>query len=104
MSILLILQPGTLKIFQNNNTIEYVKDIAEASNLDLIALQEIADLNEFNELSDNLQGWQGFRYSDSDYGEFAFLINLENIQILESPYSILNQHNHYFCLYTTLFN
>ncbi len=81
---------------KNNNTIEYVQDIIETSNLDIIALQEISDLNEFNELINNLQGWEGFRYSDSDYGELAFLINLNNIQIIESPYSILNQHNHYF--------
>lgn len=81
---------------KHNNTIEYVQDIIETSNLDIIALQEIADLNGFNELTNNLQGWEGFRYSNSDYGELAFLINLENIQIIESPYSILNQHNHYF--------
>lgn len=81
---------------KRNSTSEYVHDIVEASNLDVIALQEISNYSDFFDLVDNLDNWIGFRYSDSDYGELAYLVNLENITIVQSPFSILNQYDHYF--------
>ena len=55
---------------KNNNTINYVEDIINDINVDIIALQEIQDLNAFNSLVNNLDDdWVGYRYSNSDYGE-----------------------------------
>ena len=81
---------------KNNNTLQYVEDIIESSNLDIIALQEIENQNDFNTLANNLDNWVGYRYSNSNYGELSYLINLDNIEIMQTPYSILNQHDHYF--------
>ena len=82
---------------KNNNTINYVEDIINDINVDIIALQEIQDLNAFNSLVNNLDDdWVGYRYSNSDYGELAYLINNEHLYITQAPYSILNQYDHYF--------
>ena len=82
---------------KHNSTINYLEDIITDIKIDVIALQEIASQNDFNQLVDNLDsGWAGYRYSTSNYGELAFLINTNNIDILQSPYSILNQYEHYF--------
>jgi len=81
---------------KNNNTLQYVEDIIESSNLDIIALQEIENQNDFNTLANNLDNWIGYRYSNSNYGELSYLINLDNIEIVQAPYSILNQYDHYF--------
>tara|TARA_B100001142_G_scaffold244399_1_gene243684 strand:- start:693 stop:1718 length:1026 start_codon:yes stop_codon:yes gene_type:complete len=81
---------------KNNNTLQYVEDIIESSNLDIIALQEIENQNDFNILANNLDNWVGYRYSNSNYGELSYLINLDNIDIVQTPYSILNQYDHYF--------
>ena len=81
---------------KNNNTLQYVEDIIESSNIDIIALQEIESQNDFNTLANNLDNWVGYRYSNSNYGELSYLINLDNIEIVQAPYSILNQYNHYF--------
>jgi len=81
---------------KHNNTLEYVEAIIEAGNIDIIALQEIENQNDFNTLANNLDNWVGYRYSNSNYGELSYLINLDNIEIVQSPYSILNQYDHYF--------
>ena len=81
---------------KNNNTIQYVEDIIESGNIDIIALQEIASQNDFNTLVNNLDNWIGYRYSNSNYGELSYLINLDHIDIIQAPYSILNQYDHYF--------
>ena len=36
---------------KNNNTLQYVEEIIESSNLDIIALQEIENQNDFNTLA-----------------------------------------------------
>ena len=46
-------------------------------------------------LANNLDNWVGYRYSNSNYGELSYLINLDNIAISQPPYSILNQYDHY---------
>ena len=81
---------------KHDNTLQYVEDIIEAGNIDIIALQEIANQNDFNILINNLDNWIGYRYSNSNYGELSYLINLDNIEVVQAPYSILNQYEHYF--------
>ena len=81
---------------KSNNTVQYVTQIIESGNFDVIALQEIADQNDFNTLISNLNNWTGYRYSNSNYGELSYLVNLDHISIVQDPYSILNQYEHYF--------
>ena len=82
---------------KNESTIDYVSDFIFSLYPDVIALQEISSQNDFNQLVDNLgSDWTGYRYSTSNYGELAFLINTNNLEITQSPYSILNQYEQYF--------
>ncbi len=52
-----------LEHFPKNNsiTVDYVKEIILALDVDLIALQEIENQNYFNLLVDSLTGWEGYR-------------------------------------------
>ena len=79
-------------------TINYVSDIINDINVDIIALQEIEDQQEFNLLIDQLNDeWVGYRASnDSGWGELSYLINLNNIDITHYPYTILNEQEYYF--------
>ena len=79
-------------------TINYVSDIINDINVDVIALQEIEDQQEFNLLIDQLNDeWVGYRAStDSGWGELSYLINLNNIDITHYPYTILNEQEYYF--------
>ena len=82
---------------KHSNTITYVTEIINDINVDIIALQEIADQNAFNELVENLNDtWVGYRAANSNYGELSYLINLDYINVLQTPYTILNQYEHYF--------
>jgi len=78
-------------------TLEYVQDLILSLNPDIIALQEISSLASFSLLANNLgDDWVGYRYSDSNWGELAYLVNLSRINIIEEPYTILNDYEHYF--------
>ena len=78
-------------------TIDYVNNFISAFNdIDIIALQEIESQNDFNILVNSLDNWVGYRYSNSHYGELAYLINTTNIAIIDSPYPILEDYGYYF--------
>ena len=85
-------------------TLEYIQDLILLLNPDIIALQEIESETSFNLLANHLgNDWVGYRYSDSNWGELAYLINLSHINIIEEPYSILEEYEepidtleHYF--------
>ena len=82
---------------KHNNTIDYVIDIINDINIDIIALQEIEDQDEFHLLFNNLDGdWIGYRAGNSNYGELSYLINTEHLSIIQAPYIILSQYEHYF--------
>ena len=81
----------------NSLTNNYLLEIIDSLNVDIFALQEIESTNEFNALASSLgDNWISYRYSNSNYGELSYLINLDNIEIVQAPYSILNQYDHYF--------
>ncbi len=61
-------------------TIDSVKLIIEALDVDLLALQEISDTNLFKNMVDSLDGYE--RYFKSDwYGGLAYLYKTDSIQI-----------------------
>ena len=81
----------------NSLTNNYLLEIIDSLNVDIFALQEIESTNEFNALASSLgDNWISYRYSNSNYGELSYLINLDDIDIIQAPYSILSQYNHYF--------
>ena len=74
------------------NTIEYVANFIYSLNPDIIALQEISSTSQFNSLL-NLLGdaWIGYQ-SES----LAYLININNLTIADTPYTILEDYEYYF--------
>ena len=82
---------------KHNSTADYLIDIIDDINIDIIALQEIESQSDFNNLVNNLNGdWIGYRSENTNYGELSYLINLEQATIIQPPYTILNQYEHYF--------
>ena len=63
-------------------TLTYVVDIIEALDVDVIALQEIDSKSRFEELVDNLDGWEGF-YSNSEFAPLAYLYKTDVIAVRE---------------------
>ena len=82
---------------KSNQTINYVTNIINDINVDIIALQEIENQVSFEQLENNLFGsWVGYRSENSNWGELYYLINLDNIEITHYPYTILDDYEYYF--------
>jgi len=84
---------------KNNLTNMYVRQIIDSLDVDIIALQEIVDIQNFNNILDSLgNDWVGFRSGeiDSDYQELSYIVNTQNIEIVSNPYTILNDNSYYF--------
>jgi len=79
---------------KNNLTNLYVKQIIDSLNIDIIGLQEIESTSYFNDLLDSLgDNWVAYRAdTNSSWGELSYLINTDEINILQSPYTILHQY------------
>ena len=61
---------------KHNETISYLTDIINDIDVDIIALQEITNQNDFDELISMLNGdWSGYRSANTNYGEISYLIN-----------------------------
>ena len=86
---------------KNEQTINYLSEIINEINVDLIALQEIESQNSFEDLISNLNGsWYGYRADDGNWGELSYLINTDNIQITHYPYTILDDYEHFYAYRT----
>lgn len=72
---------------KHNNTVDSVKVIIEALAIDVIAVQEIDDEFEFENMMDELDGWDGFSLQ-SDYLEAAYIYNTSSVAV-DSIYEIL---------------
>ena len=84
---------------KNSATIDYVSELINAfDDIDIIALQEISNQSAFNNLINSLNSdnWSGFRDPESNYGELSYLINTNNIIILDEPYTILEDYGYSF--------
>ena len=83
---------------KNDLTNTYISQIIDSLDVDIIALQEIADNVSFNNLVNSLEGWSGYRSggSNSDYQELAYIINTNKVEILSNPYTILNSYQYEF--------
>jgi len=82
---------------KSNQTTNYVSEIINDINIDIIALQEIQNQQAFNSLINQLSdNWTGYRASGGDWGELSYLINRSNVEITYYPYIILDEYEHYF--------
>ena len=78
---------------KNDLTPDYVQTIVDSMNVDIIALQEIRNLTSLNNIVNNLgNNWLAYRSpGSSNYGNLAFLINTDEINIINNPYNMPNQ-------------
>jgi endonuclease/exonuclease/phosphatase family metal-dependent hydrolase len=63
-------------------TIEYVVEIIEELELDVIAIQEIDEPEEFEYLLSLLQGYDGY-YQDGEYARLGFIYNTQSVTVNE---------------------
>ncbi|MFT6998202.1 MAG: endonuclease/exonuclease/phosphatase family metal-dependent hydrolase [Cryomorphaceae bacterium] len=61
-------------------TIDYVVEIIEELELDVIAIQEIDDADEFDQLLSQLQGYDGF-YDDNDFLKLGYIYNIQSVTL-----------------------
>lgn len=76
------------------NTVDSVKVIIEALDIDVIAIQEIDNETEFDSMLEELDGWEGFSFI-STYLELAYIYNSENVEV-DSIYEILTDNSRVF--------
>ena len=84
---------------KSTSTVDYVADLIQAFNgIDIIALQEISNQSAFNSLVNSLDPniWFGYRRSNDNYQSLAYLINTTDIEIIDFPYTILEDDQYYF--------
>lgn len=71
-------------------TLDYLNQIIQLLNVDVIALQEIQDFTFFNILKNSLNGWDGYWANSASYDiNLAYLYN-ESTVVCDSIYEILN--------------
>jgi len=61
-------------------TVEYVSQIIEALDVDIIAMQELDNISLFNQMLDNLVDYEGY-YESSWFAGLAYIYNTETIEI-----------------------
>ena len=71
-----------LEWFPKNNqiTVDYVKQIIKALDVDVLAIQEIDNNPVFDQMLDSLDGWEGYSVV-SDYLELAYIYNSNVVQV-----------------------
>lgn len=68
-----------------NTTLGLLEDIIPNMNADIIALQEINNIEDFDLLVENLDGWEGEAIDLSGSLDFAYLYKTCEIEVLEAP-------------------
>jgi len=82
---------------KHNNTIDTLSSIVLELYVDIIALQEIEDTQSLYEVEEQLgSNWVAYRSGNSDYGELSYLINTNEVTVLQAPYTILSQYEYDF--------
>lgn len=63
-----------------NVTVDYVSQIIEALDVDVIAIQEVSDTNVFKEMLANLEGYEGY-FKSSWFAGLAYIYKTETVHI-----------------------
>ena len=79
-------------------TINYVSDIIEALNVDLLAIQEVEDVSLFNQMIDNLNGYEGYLES-SYFAGLAYIYKSGSI-VINDIYEIYTTSQYLECFST----
>lgn len=80
----------------DQTTIDYVKQIIENLDVEVLALQEISDTTSFKQMVDDLQDYDGYFKSSEFSGlELAYIYKVDEVEINDS-YEILTGHQYYF--------
>jgi len=58
---------------QDNTTVDYIVNLIDSMDVDIIALQEIADSSYFRNLVDSLDGWSGYRSPYNNGWNLAYI-------------------------------
>jgi len=66
-----------------STTVNYVKEIVEALDAEIIAFQEIDDKTQFQNLINNLENYDGYYIPNDDYQGLAYLYHKDRIQVLD---------------------
>jgi len=79
---------------KNDLTEEYVQNAIETLNVDIIALQEIRLLTNLNNIASALGShWVAYRApGSSNYGNLAYLVNTNEVEILNIPYTMQDSY------------
>ena len=67
---------------QNDITIDYLVKLINSMNVDIIALQEIANSSYFRNLVDSLDGWSGYRSPYNNGWNLAYIYKNSSIEKL----------------------
>ena len=79
------------------STLDYISSFILDLEVDIVVLQEIVSTEDLNVLIHLLgDEWVGYYAEDSDNQTLSYLINLSNIQITDTPFTILDDYAHYF--------
>ena len=83
---------------KHNNTVDELTNIIPLLQIDIIALQEIEDTQSLEDIKNNLgNNWTFYRSdSNSSYGTLSYLINTNEVEIIQYPYTILSQYDYEF--------
>tara|TARA_Y100001970_G_scaffold122493_2_gene151837 strand:+ start:9236 stop:10276 length:1041 start_codon:yes stop_codon:yes gene_type:complete len=83
---------------KNNNTVDTLSSILSNLYVDIVALQEIESTASLVDVAEQLgDNWVAYRAeSNSSWGELSYLINTDNVDVLQAPYTILNQYQYEF--------
>ncbi len=63
-------------------TVDYVRQIIEALDVDIVAIQELEGYDYFNQLVDSLEGWEGY-YGYNQYISLAYIYKADLFEDLE---------------------
>ena len=78
---------------QGSVTVDSVKEIIEVINAEMIAVQEINNVSDFNQLVNNLDSYNGYSTNTSNLNLGFIYKNTLNV---DSLYTILNSENYFF--------
>jgi len=83
---------------KHNNTVDTLASIVSNLYVDILALQEIEETQALYDVAEQLgDNWTAYRSdTNSSWGELSYLINTDEVTILQSPYTILHQYEYDF--------
>ncbi len=80
---------------KSNSTISLVNEIIKNANPDIIAVQEISDIAEFNKMASALEGWKGVA-SDMGFLSLGYLYKTSEVSLVGNVEKLYGTENYYF--------